>query len=142
MHKLLVAVDGSENALRALRYAIGIAQKSSPASIHLVTAHDEPLVYGEIAVYVTPEKMVELQRRHGEAILATAAELLKRSGVPYTTEILVGHIGEVIAKRAGELECDAIVMGSRGMTAVGNLVMGSVATKVVHFAHVPVTLVK
>ena len=142
MHKLLVAVDGSENALRALRYAIDLAQKSGPASIHLVTAHDEPLVYGEIAVYVTPEKMAELQRRHSEALLGAAEQLLKQSGVPYSAEILVGHIAEVIARRADELGCDAIVMGSRGMTSVGNLVMGSVATKVVHFAHVPVTLVK
>lgn len=142
MHKLLVAVDGSENALRAVRYAIEVAHKSNRASIHLVTAHEEPLVYGEIAVYVTPEKMAELQRWHGEALLAAAAQLLEQAGVSYTTEILVGHVGEVIARRADELGCDAIVMGTRGMTAVGNLVMGSVATKVVHFARVPVTLVK
>jgi nucleotide-binding universal stress UspA family protein len=38
--------------------------------------------------------------------------------------------------------CDGIVMGTRGMSAVGNLVMGSVATKVIHLTKLPVTLVK
>ena len=40
------------------------------------------------------------------------------------------------------LKCDAIVMGTRGMTVLGNLVLGSVASKVVHLSSVPVTLVK
>jgi nucleotide-binding universal stress UspA family protein len=62
--------------------------------------------------------------------------------VPYEKEILIGNIAEVIARRADELGCDGIVMGTRGMTAIGGLVMGSVATKVVHAANVPVTLVK
>ncbi|MFN5167526.1 MAG: universal stress protein [Pseudomonadota bacterium] len=39
-------------------------------------------------------------------------------------------------------QVDGIVMGSRGMGALGNLAFGSVATKVVHLADVPVTLVK
>ena len=48
----------------------------------------------------------------------------------------------MLAKRAEELGCDEIIMGTRGMGAIGNLVMGSVATKVVHLAGIPVTLVK
>ena len=48
----------------------------------------------------------------------------------------------MIVKRPEELNCDGIVMGTRGMGAIGNLVMGSVATKVVHLTKLPVTLVK
>jgi nucleotide-binding universal stress UspA family protein len=48
----------------------------------------------------------------------------------------------VIANLARRLRCDSIVMGTRGMTALGNLVLGSLATRVVHLAGVPVTLVK
>lgn len=47
-----------------------------------------------------------------------------------------------IAEFASENACDEIIMGTRGMGAVGNLVLGSVATKVVHLATVPVTLVR
>jgi nucleotide-binding universal stress UspA family protein len=140
--KLLVAVDGSANALRAVQYAIELAKESGSASLHLVTAHEEPRVYGEIAVYVTIEKMAELQRQAAEGALEEAERLIRQAAVPYTREILVGPVAAVIAKRADELGCDSIVMGTRGMTALGNLLMGSVATRIVHFAQVPVTLVK
>jgi len=142
MRRLLVPFDGSDNELRALRYAIALVRETGAASIHVVTAHEEPLVYGEIAVYVTHEKMAELQRQHSEAVLGAAEQLLKEAAAPYTKEILVGNIAEVIARRADELHCDGIAMGTRGMTAVGNLVLGSVATKVIHFANAPLTLVK
>ena len=142
MRKLLVPFDGSDSALRALRYAISIAQQNGPVEIHVVTAHDEPDIYGEIAVYVSREKMAELQRQNSEYRLVAAEQVLKEAAVPYEKEILIGNIAEVIARRADELGCDAIVMGTRGMSAMGSLVMGSVATKVVHAANVPVMLVK
>jgi len=142
MRKLLVPFDGSANALRALTYAISLAKKNGPLSIHVVTAHEAPEVYGEIAVYVSHEKMAELQRRQSETVLRVAEQILQEAAVPYTKEILVGNVAELIARRADELACDSIVMGTRGLTAIGNLVMGSVATKVVHSANIPVTLVK
>ncbi len=142
MRKVLVPFDGSDNALRGLRYAISLAQENGPIAIHVVFAHNEPDIYGEIAVYVPREKMANLQRKHGEALLEIAEQVLKEAAVPYTKEILIGNLAETIARRADELGCDAIVMGTRGMTAVGSFVLGSVATKVVHSANVPVTLVK
>jgi nucleotide-binding universal stress UspA family protein len=67
---------------------------------------------------------------------------VKASGVPYTSEILVGETASLIVSSAEQHGCDGIVMGTRGMGAIGNLVMGSVATKVVHLSRLPVTLVK
>jgi nucleotide-binding universal stress UspA family protein len=142
MRKLLVSFDGSDNALRALRYAISLAQENGPLEIHVVTAHDEPDIYGYMEAYVSREKLAELQRESSEARLEAAEQVLREAAVPYQKEILIGSIAEVIARRADELGCDGIVMGTRGMTAIGGLVMGSVATKVVHAANVPVTLVK
>jgi nucleotide-binding universal stress UspA family protein len=142
MHKLLVPFDGSENAQRALRHAIAMARENGTGSVHLVHAHDVPRIYGEIAVYISPERMAELQKGESEMVLANADPLLKEAGIPYTKEALIGPVGSVIAKRADELGCDGIVMGTRGMGAVANLVLGSVATKVIHYANVPVTLVK
>jgi nucleotide-binding universal stress UspA family protein len=142
MHKLLVPVDGSENALRAVQHAIGLAKLIGQASIHLAHAHDEPRVYGEIAVYVPPEKMAAMQREHSETILAEAERALKQSGVAYTKEIVVGPVPQAIAECADRLGCDGIIMGTRGHSTIGNLLLGSVATKVVHLTRLPVTLVK
>jgi len=142
MRNVLVPVDGSENALRALGYALKLAKQNKATELHLVTVHQEPVIYGEIQVYVSREKMEELQRNHSMDILQPAVDAAKAAGVACTSEILVGDTASTIVKRAEELNCDGIVMGTRGMSAVGNLVMGSVATKIVHLTKLPVTLIK
>lgn len=142
MSRLLVAFDGSETSLHGLRHAIELARTMNDASIHLVYAHEDAVAEGAVAIYVSHDELAERQLAHSEDVLAEGRRLLADAGIPYTTEVLVGHVAEQIASRADELHCDSIVMGTRGMSAVGNLLMGSVSTKVVHHAHVPVTLVK
>ena len=68
--------------------------------------------------------------------------VLQLAGLRYTAESLFGPVAETLVRRADELGCTGIVMGTRGMGAVGNLLLGSVATKVVHLTRLPVTLVK
>lgn len=142
MLKLLVAIDGSPSSARALDYAIKLAKKIDGCTLHLVTVHPEPVIYGEIQVYVPKEKMEELQRKHSEDFLNPALERVRAAGVAHTGEVLTGETAAAITERAQELACDSIVMGTRGMGAIGNLVLGSVATKVVHLTQLPVTLVK
>lgn len=62
MNTLLVAYDGSENSQRALRHAIAITKSHGEYALHVVHAHETPLVYGEIGMYISDEKMAELQR--------------------------------------------------------------------------------
>ncbi|KIZ45661.1 MULTISPECIES: universal stress protein [Rhodopseudomonas] len=142
MHKILVAYDGSANANRALDWVIGMAGDKVPIELALVYAHPEPALYGEIAVYVSKDKMDELQRNHGKDILQPAIDKLNAAGLPFTTEVLTGDTAQRIVTRADELHCDSIVMGTHGRSAIGNLVLGSVANKVVHLSKLPVTLVK
>jgi len=142
MHKLLLAFDGSESASRALEYALKLAREHGPIQLHLLTVHPEPVIYGEIQVYVPKERMEELQRQHSEDILRPALERAKAVDISHTSEIVIGETAPMIIKKAEEHNCDCIVMGTRGMGAVGNLVLGSVATKVVHLTKLPVTLVK
>lgn len=142
MYKILVPIDGSDNALRAARYAVMTAREHKSASIHLLTVHPEPIVYGEIALYVDRSKVEEAQRDHAETLLKPAVDVVAAAGIPYTKEILVGDAAPSIARRAEELGCDIIVMGTRGLGALSNLVLGSVTMKVVHLTNLPVTLVK
>ena len=100
------------------------------------------VIYGEIEIYVSRERLDEMQRQHGEGLLARAMKIAKAAYVPCTAEILTGDTAQQIVSHAEALECDGIVMGTRGMSAIANLLMGSVATKVVHLAKIPVTLVK
>ena len=67
---------------------------------------------------------------------------LDKSAVAHTYHIGVGPVAETIANYAREHGCAQIVMGSRGLSAISNLLVGSVASKVLHLADVPVTLVR
>jgi nucleotide-binding universal stress UspA family protein len=142
MKNLFVPVDGSGAALRALDKAIELARLSPGCSIHLVHAHEEPMLYGEIAVYVPREKMASLQGAHSEGILAPAEAKLKEARVPYTREVLVGPIAQTLSDHAERRGCDAIVMGRHGKSALGDILVGSVAMKVLHTSKLPVLLVR
>jgi nucleotide-binding universal stress UspA family protein len=142
MKTILLAVDGSGASLRAAKEAIALAKLTPQCSIRLVHAHEEPLIYGEIAVYVPREKMAALQRSHSESLLAAAEAQLKAAGVPHTMEVLSGPVGETIAAHAERSGCDLIVMGRHGKSALGDLLVGSVAMKVLHASRLPVLLVR
>ena len=143
MKKLLVPVDNSPNALRALDYAISLARgEHSPIELHIVTAHESAFDNPRALAYFPKEKLDRMLQEQCESILRPAVEKVEAAGVRFTSEILVGSIPQAIVDRAEALGCEGIVMGTRGMGAVGNLVLGSVATKVIHLTKFPVTLVK
>ena len=144
MMKLLLAVDGSDNAVRATRRLVELASalKEQP-QVELVTVR-APLPYlGGFASAVVNHDMVQrYYDDEGGQALAPSAEVLDAAGLRYVSHVLVGDIPETIAGRAHESGCALICMGSRGMSAISNLVLGSVATKVLHLADVPVMLVR
>lgn len=140
MHKFLVPIDGSDDARRALEYALRLAKERSSIELHIVTVSPEPIL--KTQEYVTETQMAQLQLQHSQDILAPALEAAKKAGVEHTSEILIGNTATMIVKRAEELGCDAIIMGTQGRGTLGSLFMGSVAVKVVHLTKLPVTLVK
>jgi nucleotide-binding universal stress UspA family protein len=137
MTKLLLPVDGSESALRAVAFAIKHLHPGRGDEIHLLSVQ-LPIHSG----FANHEHIERYQRGEAEQALAGARQLLAQHGLRYLEHIAVGQIGETIAHYATTQGVDQIVMGSRGLGTVGGLVMGSVAVKVVHLAHCPVTLVK
>jgi len=142
VNKILVAFDGSESATRALRYAIEQVAGDPDRSIHLLIAHADLVFYPPIGVAIPYETMMKAADRESAEALAPAEKALKEAGVTFSKEIRRGSPAALIAERAKPEEFAGIVMGTRGMGAVQGLVMGSVATQVVHLAEVPVTLVK
>lgn len=142
MHKLLVPVDASASAMRALEHAIRLAKEIGNTELVIAYAHEPPIIYGEIELYLSESKAKDLQQAHSEGILGPAIEKARTAGVNFTSQVVVGNVAESIVSCAQSSGCDGIVMGTRGMSAIGNLVMGSVATKVIHLTKLPVTLVK
>jgi nucleotide-binding universal stress UspA family protein len=141
--KILLAVDGSESAVRATRKLIeSAAWYKEPVQIELVTVHlPLPHVGGFSSVVVTHEMVEHYYSEEGAKALAPSRKLLDEAGLRYTPHVLIGEIAPTIAGHAEKSGCQMIYMGTRGMTAISNLMLGSVATKVLHLAHIPVVLV-
>jgi nucleotide-binding universal stress UspA family protein len=141
MASLLVPVDGSESSNRAVQAAISMFAGTPSMKLHLLNVQP-PIMSGEVRLFVSREMIDNYHEEEGELALRPAKALLDEAGVTYTTEILVGHVAETIARCAKDRHCDQIVMGTRGLGAVAGLLLGSIATKVLHLVDVPVTLVK
>lgn len=142
MRTILVATDGSDNALRALDFAVKQAGLEPKAKLHVLTVRPPANTYTAWEVYVTAERIQEIATTRARDILETAVARLKGSGCEFEVEQLEGETAETITRRAEELDCESITMGTHGHGTFGILFMGSVAQRVVHHANVPVTMVK
>lgn len=141
--RILLAVDGSDSAVRATRKLVEmIAAFKEPPNVELVTVHlPVPHVGGFSGVVMSHELIENHYREEGEKALAPSRRVLDDAMVAYRVHILVGDIARAIVEEAEKLRCDMIYMGSRGMGAVSNVLVGSIGTKVLHLAHMPVVLV-
>lgn len=140
MLKLLIAVDGSENALRAVRHVIGLARRGMRVEPVVINVQP-PLMAGEVGT-IAPAKITEEARAVAAAeALGAAQALFEQAGVPVVARAATGDAAEAIAA-AAEVGCDGIVMGRRGLGPLASLALGSVSSKVIRLAEVPVTLVK
>lgn len=141
MLKLLVPVDGSENSIRLVDYLVKwLGRLAEPAEIHLINI--QPALHGEVGMFISKEQMREYHHDEGIKALQAARDRLDEADVDYTFHISVGDPAEVIVQFAREHHCDQIVMGTRGMGHFASLLLGSVASKVIQLADVPVMLIK
>jgi nucleotide-binding universal stress UspA family protein len=142
MLKLLLPVDGSEASARATAELIRMLPwyKEQPA-IELLAVHPPVPRLPNMKVVVSEEAIEKYYAEETDAMIAPSTKMLDAAGVTYSVQKLVGPIAESIVDHAKHIGADMIVMGTRGMTALSNMVMGSVATRVLHLAHVPVVLI-
>ncbi|WNW10845.1 universal stress protein [Pseudomonas sp. DTU_2021_1001937_2_SI_NGA_ILE_001] len=143
MHKVLVPFDGSVHARHALEYVIGLAgQMARPLEVHVLNVQSSPMAYGD---YLAPD-MIEGVRagllNEARDVLQSASDQLKAGGIVHETHVDLGHVAEQIAVAVKKLECDTVVMGTRGLGSFGGLLLGSVANRVIHDVKVPVILIK
>ena len=141
--KILLAVDGSKHSLEAVKSLLEHSgwYREKPV-VELVTVHlPVPKLPGTSRV-VSQAQIRRYYEEEGAARLEKAKKLLERADLPFSARVLVGPVAETIVRHARESRCDMIFIGTRGMSAAGNMLLGSTATKVLHLASVPVLLVK
>lgn len=136
--RVLVAVDGSASALRALKFAALRAVAS--ANLQLVVL----LVQETIPRFTrVPSGLVaEHRERVAEEALGPAKAIIAKLGVEAEFHSRIGEPAATIVRVAHQRHCAEIVMGKRGLGRVSALLLGSVSREVVHLSDLPVTVVK
>ncbi|MDF3920240.1 universal stress protein [Salinicola salarius] len=134
--QILVPIDGSVSARQALAHAC-LVQRATQARIHLLHVPEVPVAKDALGAKVgaapadyTPEK----GRLLGERLLEEAWQAMCGDSDQVTYHVVEGQPVETIVRQATELGVDMIIMGSRGLSNLKSLAVGSVSHKVAHLA--------
>lgn len=144
--KILVAIDGSEHAYKALDFALDLAEKYS-ATVTIINVFqapivgflDEPFAYPIVLADFTKE-VKALHEKILSKALKRANEL--KPNLKISTMLKEGRPADKIVETAEEGNFDLIVMGQRGLGKVKEFFLGSVSDRVADEAHCPVLIVK
>lgn len=139
--KILLPVDGSAYTKKMLAYLVTHDENFGSAN-QFTMFTVQPAISPRARAAIGKEIADQFQLAEAEQILAPVSKFLLRHGIDAKSAWKVGHAGELIAKFAETGKFDLIVMGSHGHGSLANLVMGSVATKVLAQCRVPVLLVR
>lgn len=136
--KIAVAVDGSDNALRAAKHAILLAQYLPEAHLEIMHVADYDKAKDERLLAQSPESLALKREQKVQPI----QELAQSVGLEIKTTMLKGHPSQEIITYVKEQSIDQLVIGSRGLNVFQEMVLGSVSHKVMKHADCPVTIVK
>ena len=139
--KILLAVDGSTYTKKMLAYLTTHDELFGVRNDYTLLTVQPPLPSRARAA-VGKEVVDSYYAEETQKVMAPITEFLAHHNLTAKSEWKVGHVGETIASFADEGKFDLLVMGSHGHGAIGNLVMGSVATQVLSRCKVPVLLVR
>ncbi|MES2099078.1 MAG: universal stress protein [Pseudomonadota bacterium] len=138
--KILLPVDGSENALDAVRYALRLGADGLRASFVLANVQEPASLY-EVVVAHNAEVIEQVSEAAAQHSLAPAQALLRAAGLAFETEVGHGDPGHQIVDIAERCGCDLIILGARGMEPLEGA-LGSAADSVLRHAGMPVMIVR
>ena len=140
--KILIPVDGSANALRAVEHVIGNVAALKERSQLLLLNVQWNVATGNVKLFINQKTIDDYYREQGMAALQSARAALDAAALPYQYHISIGTPAEAIVQYANEQSVEQIVMGRQGQGGLQALLLGSVVNKVLHLANCPVLLIK
>ncbi len=139
--KILVPVDGSKVSTDAVRHAARLGRGLGEVPDIILMYVDPPLKPG-IAAKLGAGGVQQYHDDNSRVALRSARSALGRAHLAFSELRVVGDPAESIVREAKKNRCDLIVIGSHGRGALQDLLLGSVASKVIAHSGVPVTLVR
>ena len=143
-NRILVPVDGSDSAWKALDYAKTLGEKfqAELLVLHVVQPYySTPILATPMDTPFIPIQPQDVERS-GQQLLTAAQERLKKYPREIVTKLEFGHPAERILALAKEWPADVIVIGSRGLSGIAEFFLGSVSSTVAQYAKIPVLIVK
>jgi nucleotide-binding universal stress UspA family protein len=147
MRRAIVAVDGSENAQKALEAAADMAKRLK-LELQIVHVDYVPALLWSMGLpgSIIPEDRIQSdEESFGRQVVSKAVKFAKEAGVSNPKGEMVTRLtspAQAIVELAEEREADIIVVGTRGLGGFKKMLMGSVANSVLHYAHCSVLVVK
>ncbi|MBS0576074.1 MAG: universal stress protein [Proteobacteria bacterium] len=138
--KVLFACDGSPYSDRAAKY-IATRLHAQTKELQVTLFHVDAPMMARVNRALGAEAVAQYHRENAEFSLRKALQRLRRAGVACETAHAIGSPAEAIAEHAARGKFDLVLMGSHGRGALGGLLLGSVATKVLAQCKVPVLVV-
>lgn len=139
--KILLPVDGSDDALAAVQHALALRKAGLDAEMVLVNVQEPPSLYEVVTVH-DREALTDVRATAGADLLAPAEALLSAAGVPWESEVAGGQPATLLVELLENYGCEAVVMGARGIGTPASASLGSVAQALLAHSPVPVTLVR
>lgn len=141
MKKLLVAIDGSDNSIKALHKTAELTDIME-AETTILYVIDNTINNPYISLNEYKQSIDEAFKEQGEEILRESLKIFEKKDIKANTVIEYGDPGKIIVEFAEEGNYDLIVMGSRGLNALSRVMLGSVSNKVLNHSKVSVLIVK
>lgn len=136
--KILVAIDGSKHSLRAATEAAKMAALAKDSTVEIIYVADFSKAKNEV-LHSHGKEELEQERRNR---VKPAEEIMKANQVPYEVKVLRGEPGPTIVEYANKEKFDLVVIGSRGLNVLQEMVLGSVSHKVVKRVNSAVLIIK
>ena len=138
-HQIVLAADGSTHSLKAADKAVFIAQTTEGAKVTVLHVVDDLPVKGDVAdEYMRPRDVPDHRKKQVNLV----EEKLQAENISFEVKHIFGDPGPAIVRESERLKADLLIIGSRGLNPVQQMVLGSVSHKVAKRATCPVMIVK
>ena len=141
MFRILIAVDGSELALDAVRHGVALVRRGGLQATLVLGHVQEEASLIELATQGA-DAVAAARVEAGQHLMASAVAMVEAAGVPYETEIGLGPVAATLVDMVERCGCDALIIGARGLGGLRGTLLGSVSQALVQQSPVPVTVVK
>lgn len=140
--KILLAIDGSRHADKAMKTAKDLLKMNNDLQITILNVTEVPNTVFGLSSEVSPVLFEQSSSCSSQKLLESAQEFFSMDGFEVNILSRFGSPATIICELAKYENYDMILVGSRGLSAIKGLFMGSVSNQVAHLAHCPVLIVK